>query len=69
MESVILSSKFQLVIPRATRERLRLSPGMKLTVVDKGGVIFLVPERAMRAYRGVARGTSPRGLREKKDRL
>lgn len=42
---------------------------MKLTVVDKGGVIFLVRERPMRAYKGVARGVSPRGLREKKDRL
>jgi len=58
---VTLSSKYQLVLPRATRERLRLRPGMKLTVVAKGGVIFLVPERPMRAFRGVARGASARG--------
>jgi len=69
MDTVTLSSKYQLVLPRATRERLRLQPGMKLTVVAKGGVIFLVPERPMRAFRGVARGASERGLREKKDRL
>jgi hypothetical protein len=42
---------------------------MKFTVLDKGGVIFLVPERSMRLYRGLARGVTPRGLREKKDRL
>jgi hypothetical protein len=42
---------------------------MKLTVVAKGNVIFLVPQRPMRAFRGVARGTSDRDLREKKDRL
>ena len=42
---------------------------MKFTVLDKGGVIFLVPERPMRLYRGVARGVTRRGLREKKDRL
>jgi len=66
---VTLSSKYQLVLPRATRERLRLQPGMKLTVVAKGGIIFLVPERPMRAFRGVARGASAHGLREKKDRL
>ena len=42
---------------------------MKLTVVAKGNVIFLVPQRPMRAFRGVARGTSDRNLREKKDRL
>lgn len=69
METVTLSSKYQLVVPRGARERLGLRPGMKLTVVDKGGVIFLVRERPMRGYKGVARGVSPRGLREKKDRL
>jgi hypothetical protein len=41
---------------------------MRITVLDKGGVIFLVPERPIRAYRGIARGTSLKGLREKKDR-
>ena len=69
METAKLSTKFQLVLPRATRERLKLEPGTRFTVIDKGGVIFLVPQRPMRAYRGVARGASSRGLREKKDRL
>lgn len=69
METVTLSSKYQLVVPRGARERLRLQPGMKLTVLDKGGILFLVPERPLRAYRGVARGASPRGIRDKKDRL
>jgi AbrB family looped-hinge helix DNA binding protein len=69
METVTLSSKFQLVVPRGARERLRLKPGMRITVLDKGGVIFLVPERPLRASRGMARGVSPKGLREKTDRL
>ena len=69
METVTLSSKYQLVVPRGARERLRLKPGMRITVLDKGGVLFLVPERPMSAYRGIVRGTNPRGLREKKDRL
>ena len=68
METVTLSSRFQVVLPRGAHERLRLRPGMRITVLDKGGVIFLVPERRVRAYRGIARGTSPKGLREKKDR-
>jgi AbrB family looped-hinge helix DNA binding protein len=69
METVTLSSKFQLVLPRGARERLKLRPGMKITVLDKGGVLYLVPERPLRTYRGIVRGVSPRGLREKKDRL
>lgn len=69
METTTLSTKYQLVIPRGPRERLRLRPGMRFTVMDKGGVLYLVPERPLRAYRGVAKGTSARGLREKRDRL
>lgn len=69
METTTLSSKFQLVVPRGARERLGLRPGMRFTVLDKGGVLFLVPERPMRAFRGLAKGTSPQGLREKRDRL
>lgn len=69
METATLSTKFQLVLPRRARERLQLRPGMKFTVFDKGGVIYLVPERGIRSFRGVAKGTSPKGLREKRDRL
>lgn len=69
METVTLSSKYQLVLPRGARERLQLRPGMRITVLDKGGVIFLVPERPVRAFRGIARGVNPKGLREKQDRV
>jgi AbrB family looped-hinge helix DNA binding protein len=69
MDTVTLFSKYQLVLPRGARERLQLRPGMRLTVIDKRGVIFLVPERPVRAFRGIARGVSLRGLREKKDRV
>lgn len=69
MNSVTLSSKFQLVIPREVRERLDLAPGTKLTVIEKGGILYLVPERPLAQLRGVARGTRRKGLREKKDRL
>ena len=69
METVTLSSKYQLVLPRHAREHLKIRPGAKFTVVSKGGIIFLVPERPLRAYRGIARGVSAKSLREKKDRL
>ena len=68
METVTLSTKYQLVVPRGARRRLQLRPGMRITVLDKGGVIFLVPERPLRAYRGIAKGVRPKGLREKKNR-
>ena len=69
MEIATLSTKYQLVVPRGARERLGLRPGMRFTVLDKGGILYLVPERAMRSYRGIAAGTRNRDLREKRDRL
>ncbi|MBI3634665.1 MAG: AbrB/MazE/SpoVT family DNA-binding domain-containing protein, partial [Candidatus Rokubacteria bacterium] len=60
-----LSSKYRVVVPRGARERLKLRPGMRITVLDKGGVMFLIPERPVRAYRGIARGVRVEGLREK----
>jgi hypothetical protein len=38
-------------------------------VIEKGGILYLVPERPLAELRGVARGTRRKGLREKKDRL
>ena len=69
MNTVTLSSKYQLVIPREVREHLDLEPGTKFTVIEKGGILYLVPERPLAEMRGVARGTRRKGLRDKKDRL
>ena len=69
MNTVTLSTKYQLVIPREVRERLELEPGAKLTVIEKSGILYLVPERPLVELRGIARGTRRKGLREKKDRL
>jgi AbrB family looped-hinge helix DNA binding protein len=69
METTTLSTKFQLVVPRATRERLGLRPGMKLTVLSKGEVIYLIPQRPPSRMRGLAKGTNPRALRDKKERF
>ena len=65
MDAVTLSTKYRLVIPRDTRERLRLRPGMRFTVMDKGGIVYLIPERPVRSYRGIARGMTTHAFREK----
>jgi bifunctional DNA-binding transcriptional regulator/antitoxin component of YhaV-PrlF toxin-antitoxin module len=69
METTTLSTKYQLVLPRGARAQLRVRPGMKFTVLAKGGVIFLVPERPVAAFRGVAVGASARELRDRTERL
>ncbi|MCE7979247.1 MAG: AbrB family transcriptional regulator [Nitrospira sp. NTP1] len=64
-----ISPKFQIVIPKDVREKLHLSPSQRLQVLEKGGVISLVPEVPLKSLKGSLKGMSRTGLREKKDRV
>mgnify|MGYP001617878365 CR=1 FL=1 len=68
MTQAILSTKYQLVIPRDIRQRLHLRSGQKMMFLVKGDVITLVPERSLSELKGIARGIKPGVLREKKER-
>jgi len=63
-----ISTKYQIVIPSEVRERLRLKPRQKLTVLEKGGVLYLIPEGPLKDLRGVAPMVPAEGFREKEDR-
>ena len=39
MQTVTVSPKFQVVIPRDVRESLHLQPGQKMQVVEYSGII------------------------------
>ena len=69
MSMTTISPKFQIVIPKDVREKLRLSPSQRLQVREKGGVITLVPEVPLKSLKGALKGMSRTGLREKKDRV
>ena len=69
MTMTTISPKFQIVIPKAVREKLHLAPSQRLQVVEKGGVITLVPEVPLKSLKGTLKGMSKTDLREKKDRL
>ncbi|MEO5865048.1 MAG: AbrB/MazE/SpoVT family DNA-binding domain-containing protein [Nitrospiraceae bacterium] len=69
MATTTISPKFQIVIPKAVREKLHLTPSQRLQVVEKGGVITLVPEVPLKSLKGKLKGMSKTDLREKKDRL
>ena len=63
-----ISSKFQVVIPKAAREHLNLKPKQKLTFVEKDGLLILVPESSLDQLRGIAAGAEIAGYRDKADR-
>jgi len=69
MATTTISPKFQIVIPKEVREKLHLTPSQRLQVVEKGGVITLVPEVPLKSLKGVLKGMSKTDIREKKDRL
>lgn len=56
MQTVTVSPKFQVVIPRTVRESLRLRPGQKMQVVEYDGRIELIPERDITELRGFIKG-------------
>ena len=56
METVTLSSKFQIVLPRALRERMKLTPGERFRVVGYGDRVELIPVRPIKEMRGRFKG-------------
>ena len=56
METVLVSPKFQVVIPRAVREALRIRPGQKVQVLQYEDRIELIPLRPIHEMRGFLRG-------------
>jgi len=56
MSSVTVSPEFQIVIPRAVRERMMIEPGDKLEIVVLDDHIVLVPVGHPRQMRGLLAG-------------
>lgn len=69
MASTTLSTKYQIVIPKEVRDKLRLAPRQRLQVIEKGGVITLIPEVPLKSMKGMLKGLGSGNLREKKDRM
>ncbi len=69
MEAVTVSPKFQVVIPRAVRERAHIRVGERLQVISFDDRIELVPVRPMRSMRGFLKGLDSRFVRDEDDRV
>ena len=65
MQSVIVSPKYQVVIPKTVREALKLRPGQKMQIVEYAGRIELIPERDIKELRGFIKGINTEFKREK----
>ncbi|MBE0658051.1 MAG: AbrB/MazE/SpoVT family DNA-binding domain-containing protein [Bryobacteraceae bacterium] len=65
METVTISPKFQVVIPKEIRTRLNLKVGQKVQAMVYDDRIVLVPVRPARQLRGFVRGIDTSVAREK----
>jgi len=64
MQSVTVSPKYQVVIPKTVRDSLNLRPGQKMQVIEYAGRIELVPERNIKELRGFVKGINTEFKRE-----
>jgi AbrB family looped-hinge helix DNA binding protein len=71
METVTVSSKFQVVIPEKVRRHHGIRPGDKLAVIVKHGVVHLVPIRPFEASKGMFKGSKVhlRNIRDHSERF
>ena len=56
METVTVSPKYQVVIPKSIRESLGIRPGLKIQVILYKQRIELIPIKSIQASRGFLKG-------------
>jgi AbrB family looped-hinge helix DNA binding protein len=64
MQSVTVSPKYQVVIPKTIRELLNIRPGQKMQVIEYAGRIELIPEHDIKELRGFLKGINTEFKRE-----
>ena len=65
METVTISPKYQVVIPKTIRARLKLRPGQKVQAIVYQDRIELVPVRPVRQLKGFLKGIDTTVPRER----
>jgi len=69
METLTVSSKFQIVIPKELREGLNIKSGQKLVPLRKGNSIVLVKIGHLKDAFGLASGINTKNIRDRRERF
>jgi len=64
MQTITVSPKYQVVIPKIIRESLQIHPGQKIHVIEYNGRIELIPQRDIVELRGFVKGINTKLERE-----
>ena len=68
METVTVSPKYQVVIPKYVRERLGVRPGQKVQVILYDNRIEMIPVKPIGEARGFLKGINT-SIKREEDRL
>ena len=69
MDTVTISQKYQMVIPRAIREKWNVKPGQKVRFIIYGNRLEIVPVRDIKSARGFLEGMGSDIQRDEEDRV
>ena len=69
MQTVTVSSKYQIAIPKQMREKHNVKPGVKFILMSVGDRIEMIPEKKIEDLRGALPGIDTDPNREKVDRI
>ena len=68
METVTVTPKFQVVIPKSVRKLMDIRAGEKVVMFEKNGIIRMVKLGNVGDLKGRFRGISAKGLRDEDER-
>lgn len=63
-----LSSKYQISIPKTVREEQHWEAGQEFVFIPKGNGVLVMPVPELKQLAGIAKGATPTGYRDRKDR-
>jgi AbrB family looped-hinge helix DNA binding protein len=67
--TAILSTKFQISIPKDVRAARRWRAGQEFAFIPKGTGVLLVPVPAASELAGIAKGAQPKDYRDRDERF
>jgi AbrB family looped-hinge helix DNA binding protein len=67
MKAVVVSPKFQVVIPRTVRQQIGIQAGQKMQVIAYDDKVILIPVRPIQQARGSLKGIPTDVQREETD--
>lgn len=68
MSVATLSAKFQISIPKEIRDSMKLKAGQRLTFIQIGKTLKLVPQPGIDDLFGIAKGANTENYRDRNDR-